>query len=118
MLVDNAVVVIENTFRHLDELKEDRREAAKSGTTEVGMAITASTLTTMAVFLPMVLTSGIAGKLSRPLAVTVCLALFASLFVSLTIVPMIASRILGKKQGMRRKRAGQGSGLSPSEGHT
>jgi HAE1 family hydrophobic/amphiphilic exporter-1 len=98
MLVDNAVVVIENTFRHLDELKEDRREAAKSGTTEVGMAITASTLTTMAVFLPMVLTSGIAGKLSRPLAVTVCLALFASLFVSLTIVPMIASRILGKKR--------------------
>ncbi|MBW1689336.1 MAG: efflux RND transporter permease subunit [Deltaproteobacteria bacterium] len=104
MLVDNAVVVIENTFRHLDELKEDRREAAKSGATEVGMAITASTLTTVAVFLPMVLTSGMAGKLSRPLAVTVCLALFASLFVSLTIVPMIASTILGG----RRDEAGKG----------
>jgi HAE1 family hydrophobic/amphiphilic exporter-1 len=105
MLVDNAVVVIENTFRHLDELKEDRREAAKSGATEVGMAISASTLTTMAVFLPMVLTSGMAGKLSRPLAVTVCLALFASLFVSLTIVPMIASNILG---GTRVHEEGKG----------
>ncbi|HUT71122.1 MAG TPA: efflux RND transporter permease subunit [Desulfatiglandales bacterium] len=98
MLVDNAVVVIENTFRHLDELGEDRNEAAKAGATEVGMAITTSTLTTMAVFLPMVLTSGIAGKLSRPLALTVCLALLASLFVSLTIVPMIASALLkGRK---------------------
>jgi len=104
MLVDNAVVVIENTFRHLDELGENRNEAAKAGATEVGMAITASTLTTMAVFLPMVLTSGIAGKLSRPLAVTVCLALFASLFVSLTIVPMVASSIL---RGKRRDKEGR-----------
>jgi HAE1 family hydrophobic/amphiphilic exporter-1 len=104
MLVDNAVVVIENTFRHLDELGENKNEAAKAGATEVGMAITASTLTTMAVFLPMVLTSGIAGKLSRPLAVTVCLALLASLFVSLTIVPMVASSIL---RGKRRDNEGR-----------
>jgi len=104
MLVDNAVVVIENTFRHLDELGEDRNVAAKAGATEVGMAITASTFTTMAVFLPMVLTSGIAGKLSRPLAVTVCLALLASLFVSLTIVPMVASSIL---RGKRRDKEGR-----------
>jgi HAE1 family hydrophobic/amphiphilic exporter-1 len=112
MLVDNAVVVIENTFRHLDELGEDSKEAAKAGATEVGMAITASTLTTMAVFLPMVLTSGIAGKLSRPLAVTVCLALLASLFVSLTIVPMIASNIL---TGKRRNGSGPGSRKSRFE---
>jgi HAE1 family hydrophobic/amphiphilic exporter-1 len=107
MLVDNAVVVIENTFRHLDELGKDRNEAAKVGATEVGMAITASTLTTMAVFFPMVLTSGMAGKLSRPLALTVCLALLASLFVSLTIVPMIASTLL---KGRRRDESGPGAG--------
>ena len=107
MLVDNAVVVIENTFRHLDELGKDSNEAARVGATEVGVAITASTLTTMAVFLPMVLTSGIAGKLSRPLAVTVCLALVASLFVSLTIVPMIASSIL---KGRKRDESGLASG--------
>ena len=112
MLVDNAVVVIENTFRHLDELGKDRNEAAKVGATEVGMAITASTLTTMAVFFPMVLTSGIAGKLSRPLALTVCLALLASLFVSLTIVPMIASTLL---KGRRRDESGPGPGRSRFE---
>ncbi len=112
MLVDNAVVVIENTFRHLDELGKDRNEAAKVGATEVGMAITASTLTTMAVFFPMVLTSGIAGKLSRPLALTVCLALLASLFVSLTIVPMIASTLL---KGRRRDESGPGVGRSRFE---
>ncbi len=109
MLVDNAVVVIENTFRHLDELGEGSKEAAKAGATEVGTAITASTLTSMAVFLPMVLTSGIAGKLSRPLALTVCLALLASLFVSLAIVPMIASNIL---RGKRRDELGQAPGKS------
>ncbi len=112
MLVDNAVVVIENTFRHLDELGEDRNKAAKAGATEVGMAITASTFTTMAVFIPMVLTSGIAGKLSRPLAVTVCLALLASLFVSLTIVPMIASSVL---RGRKRDESGRALGKSRFE---
>ncbi len=100
MLVDNAVVVIENTFRHLEEGK-DRNAAAKLGAEEVGMAITASTLTTIAVFLPMTLSSGIAGRLSRPLAVTVTLALLASLFVALTIVPMISSVLF--KKGSNKK---------------
>ncbi len=98
MLVDNAVVVIENIFRHLKEGKLDRNEAARVGAQEVGMAITASTLTTIAVFLPMTLSSGIAGRLSRPLAVTVTIALFSSLFIALTIVPMISS-VLFKKGG-------------------
>jgi HAE1 family hydrophobic/amphiphilic exporter-1 len=105
MLVDNAVVVIENIFRHLKEGKLDRNEAARVGASEVGMAITASTLTTIAVFLPMTLSSGIAGRLSRPLAVTVTLALVASLFIALTIVPMISSVLFKhanqKKDGPR-----------------
>ena len=108
MLVDNAVVVIENIFRHLDEEGEDRDTAAKRGAEEVGMAITASTLTTVVVFLPMTLSSGIAGRLSRPLAVTVTLSLMASLFVALTIVPMIASIIFkrdGKKDGGNGKKS-------------
>ncbi len=98
MLVDNAVVVIENTYRHLEEGRS-REDSAKLGASEVGMAITASTLTTMAVFLPMTLASGIAGKLARPLALTVCLSLFASLFVAITLVPMMGSvmiRVRGK----------------------
>jgi len=92
MVVDNAVVVIENTFRHLEE-GEDRESAAVSGAGEVGIAITASTLTTMAVFLPMVLIGGIAGQMSSPMALTVCLALGASLFVAITLVPAVASLI-------------------------
>lgn len=90
MLVDNAVVVIENIFRHLEEGKE-RGEAAKKGASEVGMAITASTLTTIAVFFPMVFAKGITGKLTQGLALSIAFALLASLFVALTIVPMVAS---------------------------
>ena len=90
MLVDNAVVVIENIFRHLEEGKE-RGEAAKRGASEVGMAITASTLTTIAVFFPMVFAKGITGKLTQGLALSIAFALLASLFVALTIVPMVAS---------------------------
>jgi len=90
MLVDNAVVVIENIFRHLEEGK-NRDEAAKRGASEVGMAITASTLTTIAVFFPMVFAKGITGKLTQGLALSITFALLASLFVALTIVPMVAS---------------------------
>ncbi len=90
MLVDNAIVVIENIFRHMEEGK-NRNEAAKKGASEMGMAITASTLTTIAVFFPMVFARGITGKLTQGLALSIAFALLASLFVALTIVPMAAS---------------------------
>ena len=90
MLVDNAIVVIENVFRHLEN-GLSRKEAARLGASEVGMAITASTLTTLAVFLPMAMGSGTAGQLVRGLALSISFSLLASLFVSLTMVPMIAS---------------------------
>jgi len=92
MLVDNAIVVIENIFRRMEE-GEGREEAAKRGASEVGMAITASTLTTIAVFFPMVFAQGITGKLTRGLALSIAFALLASLFVALTVVPMVASLI-------------------------
>ncbi len=95
MLVDNAVVVIENIYRHL-EMGDDRITSAKVGASEVGMAITASTLTTVSVFFPMMFSGGIAGQMVRSLALTVSFALFASLFVSLTLVPMIASFLFKK----------------------
>ncbi len=90
MLVDNAVVVIENIFRHMEE-GEKRETAAKRGASEVGMAITASTLTTIAVFFPMVFARGITGQLTRGLALAIAFSLLASLFVALTVVPMLAS---------------------------
>ncbi len=96
MLVDNAIVVIENVFRHLEEGKR-RRDAARIGASEVGMAITASTFTTLAVFLPMSLGSGIAGQLARGLSLSISSAILASLIVSLTLVPMVASVFFKKR---------------------
>jgi HAE1 family hydrophobic/amphiphilic exporter-1 len=86
MLVDNAVVVIENIYRHIEEGK-DKNTAAKMGASEVGMAITASTLTTIAVFFPMMFATGITGKMTRALALSIAFSLLASLFVALTVVP-------------------------------
>ncbi len=95
MLVDNSVVVIENIFRHLEE-GANKKDAAKRGASEVGMAITASTLTTIAVFFPMIFAKGITGKMTQALALSIAFSLLASLFVALTIVPMVAS-VLFKK---------------------
>jgi HAE1 family hydrophobic/amphiphilic exporter-1 len=92
MLVDNSVVVIENIFRHMEE-GEDKKKAAKKGAAEVGMAITASTLTTIAVFFPMIFAQGITGKMTQALALSIAFSLIASLFVALTIVPMVASTL-------------------------
>jgi HAE1 family hydrophobic/amphiphilic exporter-1 len=90
MLVDNAIVVIENTFRHIEEGKQVEK-ASVLGASEVGMAITASTLTTLIVFLPVVFASGLTGKLTQPLALTIAFSLVSSLFVALTLVPLFSS---------------------------
>ncbi len=97
MIVDNSIVVIENTFRHL-ELGKPRVESARLGATEVGMAITASTLTTVSVFLPLLFAGGIAGKIFKGLAVSVTSSLLASLLVAITIVPMVASKLFKRKE--------------------
>ncbi len=92
MIVDDAIVVIENIFRHLQEGKSGK-EASLVGTSEVGMAVTSSTFTTIVVFLPMALASGIFGIIVRPLGLTVTFSLLASLLIALSLVPMMASRI-------------------------
>ncbi len=93
LLVDNSIVVLENIFRHL-EAGEGRREAAVGGAREVGMAITASTLTTVAVFAPVLFVPGIAGMMFRDMAITICCSLAVSLVIALTLVPLMASRIV------------------------
>ena len=90
MLVDNAVVVLENIVRHREEGRS-RVEAATRGTSEVGTAITAATLTSVAVFFPMVFITGIAGQLFRDQALTVSFSLLFSLVVAMTLVPMLAA---------------------------
>jgi HAE1 family hydrophobic/amphiphilic exporter-1 len=90
MLVDNAIVVLEAIFKHR-ERGASRLEAARQGASEVGSAVVASTLTTVAVFLPVVFLDGIAAQLFRDMAVTVCSSLLASLIVSLTFIPMLSA---------------------------
>ncbi|HUF78546.1 MAG TPA: efflux RND transporter permease subunit, partial [Thermoanaerobaculia bacterium] len=93
MLVDNAIVVLENIFRKREQ-GENAQTSAVVGTQEVALAITASTLTTMAVFLPIVFMEGVSGVMYKQLAVVVAFALFASLAVALTLIPVLSSRLL------------------------
>ncbi len=91
MLVDNSVVVLEAIQVYLDE-GQSRRDAAIFGTREVAAAVTASTLTTVAVFLPIVFVDGVAGQIFGDLALAVVFSLLASLAVALVLVPMLAAR--------------------------
>jgi HAE1 family hydrophobic/amphiphilic exporter-1 len=90
MVVDDSIVVLENIAR-LREKGVPILEAAVRGTAEVGMAVTASTLTTVAVFFPLVFVQGIAGQLFRDQALTITFAMLVSLVVSMTLIPMLAS---------------------------
>ncbi len=96
MLVDNSIVVIESIFRHRSELGEDAKTAALAGAAEVALPITASTATTMCVFLPLIfLSTGVRFKLYlQNIGWTVCIVMVASLVVALTVVPMVAALVL------------------------
>ena len=98
MLVDNAIVVMENIFRNMEENNLPPAEAAVRGTSEVAGAITASTLTTIVVFLPIVYLQGAAGELFKEQAWTVSFSLLSSLFVSILFIPMLASKFMRKKE--------------------
>jgi hydrophobic/amphiphilic exporter-1 (mainly G- bacteria), HAE1 family len=95
MLVDNAIVVLENIFRKREEGMPPER-CAVEGTQEVALAITASTLTTIAVFLPILFMEGVSGVMYKQLAVVVAFSLAASLVVALALIPVLSSRLLGR----------------------
>lgn len=103
MLVDSAIVVLENIFRFRTE-GHSKIDAAIEGASEVGMAITASTLTTIAVFIPIVFIEGMVGTIFKDFALTVTLSLGASLIVSLTLIPMLSSKILTVDEYKVKKR--------------
>ncbi len=93
LLVDNAIVVLESIYRKREE-GESRVDSANNGTSEVGMAITASTLTTISVFVPILFVPGLSGELFRDMGLTITLSLAVSLIVALTLVPLLSSRFL------------------------
>jgi HAE1 family hydrophobic/amphiphilic exporter-1 len=103
-VVDNSIVVLENIFRHR-EMGKSRRQAAMDGASEVWGAILASTLSNMAVFLPIIFVKDEAGQLFRDIAISTSISTALSLIVSLTVVPMMASRVLKvRHDGARRGR--------------
>jgi HAE1 family hydrophobic/amphiphilic exporter-1 len=95
-VVDDAIVVLENIFRHIQE-GDPVPVAVKNGTKEVASAITSSTLTTVAVFLPLGLVGGVTGQFFLPFALTVTFALLASLIVAVTVIPVFASYFINRK---------------------
>ena len=95
-VVDDAIVVLENSYRYVQDGYEPE-EAALKGATEVASAITSSTLTTTAVFLPLGLVGGIVSKFFLPLSLTVAFALIASLIVSITIIPVLTSVFIKRR---------------------
>lgn len=103
MMVDSAIVVLENIYRFRTEKGLTRVEAAVQGTQEVASAVIASTLTTICVFLPLVFVQGLSSQLFRPMSLTVTFSLFASLLVALTFVPMLSSKLLviEKEDGLK-----------------
>lgn len=98
MLIDNAIVVMENIYRNLENGLSPK-EAAIKGTSEVAGAITSSTLTTIVVFLPIVYIQGAAGELFKEQAWTVSFSLLSSLFVAILLMPMLASKYIYRSSG-------------------
>ena len=97
-IVDDAIVVLENSYRHLQR-GESPREAALNGATEVWAPVVSSTLTTVAVFLPIGTLGGVISKFFLPFSVTVTMALLGSLLVSLTVIPVLVSFFLERGKG-------------------
>jgi hydrophobic/amphiphilic exporter-1 (mainly G- bacteria), HAE1 family len=100
IVIDDAIVVLENIFKYVEEKGYDPKRAAVEGTKEIGLAVLATTLSLIAVFLPIAFISGIPGRFLRSFGVTMSFAIAVSLFVSFTLTPMLAS------QWLKRKKAG------------
>jgi HAE1 family hydrophobic/amphiphilic exporter-1 len=109
IVIDDAIVVLEIIFRNVDEKKMEPREAALKGTKEIGLAVLATTLSLIAVFLPVAFMAGIPGRFLKSFGVTMAFSIGVSLFVSFSLTPMLASRWLkpttsedGKKTVLER----------------
>ncbi len=107
IVVDNAIVVLENIYRHR-QMGEERGPAALNGTREVWGAVLSSTLTTIAVFLPILFIVEEVGQLFRDIALAICGAVALSLVVSISVIPSYAARILGGKSLEKRHRRRHG----------
>ena len=105
LLIDDAIVVIENVVRHLNMGKAPL-QAAKDGTSEIGLAVTATTFTIVAVFLPITMVDGMIGAYFKEFGITIAVSVLISLFISFTLVPLLASRYVKSEIGEENKKHG------------
>jgi HAE1 family hydrophobic/amphiphilic exporter-1 len=94
IVIDDAIIVLENIFRHIDEEGRPPREAAVTGAREIGLAVLATTVSLVAIFFPVAFMGGLVGRFWRSFGLTVSFAILVSLVVAFTLVPMLAARLL------------------------
>src|ERR671939_969682 len=112
IVIDDAIVVLENIYRFIEEKGVPPFEAAIEGTREIGLAVTATTLSLLAVFVPVGFMGGIVGRFMSSFGFTSSFAIAVSLLVSFTLTPMLAARLLKREQAAE----GPATGTAPSEG--
>ena len=113
MIVDASIVVLENSFRHMEQFGKDRRQAAIDGSEEVWSAILASILTHISVFVPLLFLTGISSVMFKQLAIVVMFSLSMSLFVAVTLVPVLCSKLLRLPPPARGSAAASAAGCFP-----
>ena len=101
LVVDDAIVMLENIYRHM-EMGKDRRRASFDGSKEIGFAILATTIALVAIFVPVAFLSGTVGRLFKEFGITVAVAVLLSGFVALTLTPMLCSRMLQSEHGRKK----------------
>ena len=94
IVIDDAIVVLENIYRFIEEKHEDQFQAAIDGTKEIGLAVLATTLSLVAIFVPVAFMGGIVGRFMKAFGLTMAFAIFVSLIVSFTLTPMLSARFL------------------------
>ncbi|RUU42775.1 efflux RND transporter permease subunit [Mesorhizobium sp. M6A.T.Ce.TU.002.03.1.1] len=108
LVVDDAIVMLENIFRHMEEDGLSALDAALKGAREIGFTIISISISLVAVFIPVLLMGGVIGRIFNEFAVVVTVAILASMFVSLTLTPMLCSRLLSVSKADREAAQGEG----------
>ena len=111
IVIDDAIIVLENIFRHMDEEGRPPREAAVTGAREIALAVLATTMSLTAIFFPVAFMGGLVGRFWRSFGLTVTFAILVSLLVAFTLVPMLAARVLRGHAGGSHAHGGSKAGL-------
>lgn len=104
IVIDDAIIVLENIFRHIEEEGRPPMEAAVTGTREITLAVMATTLSLVVIFLPVAFMGGVVGRFWNSMGLTVTFAIMISLLVAFTLTPMLSSRLLGTRDQRREMR--------------